>query len=271
MLERCYWSHREYDPLTVSLMTDGIEASVHSLTGHRPRVRADENGLLWLADAPSIDDLTAMATDMEKAYPLVIEQLQTYSEILNDLSRISTHDVTALEDLRRLINAYFSVHLLLHNTYEKVFISCRDLLLRDGVPPDIVTHLMSLTLTPPIIRWEASQKIETKKDLLAMSRQIRDLPALAPLEEKQFHESAVIDSLAQSPEARDLPAETVRYCRYTACVAVTKEWKFAMNKLLFSAFGEVAHTIASNLMLSTAETRLIPIDCLVMLARKSLV
>jgi hypothetical protein len=209
-----------------------------------------------------------MAVDIDRAFPLAVKQLQEYDQILKAVTLLSDNDASALESLKNLITKYFSVHLLLHNTYEQVFIKCRDLLIQADVPSAVINNLMTLILTPPLIDWEASQKIQTKKDLLAVSRRIKEFPALGPLEEKRHHEAAALDCLAQSLEVQDLPEETIRYCSYAACVGVTKEWKFAMNKILFSAFGEIAHSVASTLALSTAEIRLISIDSLVELARK---
>jgi hypothetical protein len=254
--------------MTASVMIPGLRANIFSLTGARPKISLDERGLLWLENAPSAQFITSLAINRGFATPVVEEQLNVYSWLLKSYLRLDADWYTVLPRITDLLTTYFSVHLLLHNTYEEVYLKCRDRLMSSGWSQSQASPLLDLILTPGVLNWQAHNQMEDHKDLLAVTRRFVPPDGRNPVLDAGTHEQLVIDYY-DSHAPINIDPDTRRYCAFAAKVAVAKEWKFVLNKLLFSAFGEAMNCLCDDLNLPAAEARLMPIQNILAISKEA--
>lgn len=237
---RCYWPHRQYDRLTRSVMQRGLEKSASELAGHPCQVEADEDGRLWFIGAESSLRYAEAAADPVQSTGLLSQQLHVYEGILKTLD-ISAADVHGeLTRLHALITSYFSVHLLFHDTYEAALWKLRQSLKHQESASTRTVY--DALLTPRILTWTMeNEELHTSKDLLREATPF-SMPGGLPVGQGQEHARMVLqlaDSLALSltTDQRVLVAHCARVC-------VAKEWKFVLNKLLYSRFGHACAQIS---------------------------
>jgi hypothetical protein len=208
--------------------------------------------------------VTSMAVDARFAQPRVLQQLLVYDSILTGIAEIPAGASAALSKLVAALHDYFSVHMLLHNTYEHVFMRCRDEL--SHWQPEARDSLMDSILTPPLVKWQGDHTLETHKDLLAVTVPIGDPPQSRPFRDAANHMQRIEKLLEHEFCAQPKSESSMAYCGFAALVAVAKEWKFVLNKLLYALFGTTALKIADHLDLSIEELRLLPASVLLAIA-----
>ena len=206
---RCYWPHRHYDRLTASIMSTPLAADLRDLTGLTPRVLRDDNGRLWFTrEAPSTDEIASIALDPKRARSSFDRQCAVYLFIDTALREASTAAPTMeyLDLLLDLLRRYFGAFFLYHATYEHVlseYLASHEL---DGA---------DFLLTS----WIAQEKVylRNRKDLL-------DEPNPIPMPPFRFSDDLHGDLTWQNDR------------NYGEDVLVLKEWKFFLNKAIFTRF-----------------------------------
>ncbi len=252
VLRRCYWPHRAYDLLTASIMVDGLVRSATALGGAQVEVRLDDDGRIWFSGAPAWTTLRSIALDPVSAWPLLRRQIDVYERILQQLPASPQPGGRRLAHLAGLLTDYFSAHLLLHDTYESVFHDTRGALAAVW-GEETALECMNVLLAPPIVEWQLHADVVSRKDVFVNDKALAP-PRTGPHRQVIRHMRGVEEWLAHrrlSPGA-----EVRRAVRYAAAVEVTKEWKFVMNKLLFSRLGETVSLLAGKAGRSLQEVRL---------------
>ncbi|MFD4636572.1 hypothetical protein ACFWN2_04605 [Lentzea sp. NPDC058436] len=248
----CYWHHRRYDRLTASLMVPGLTRSARSLGYQEAVVDHRLDGRLWFRAAPSTADLERLAADTTRAPALLRHQVQVYDEILRSLSGPANTGHRRLAELCELLHAYFSVHLLTHNTYEHVLLELREHLRRGAPRTADLADLLDVVLTPDIVAWHRARQLDNHKDLLTDSTPV-DLPDTTVTVAVERHVRRVYREYISLGDA--LPPLDDDRLKLCATTIVVKEWKFVLNKLIFSRFGAQAHELAERRSLDLAELR----------------
>jgi hypothetical protein len=237
VIERCYWPHRSYDKLTADIMTSGLIDSIESLVQIRPNIRRSAHGQLWFsASSPSIEALESLACKLAVGERWLDRQTDTYHQILDGL-----RSDPSLNDLLSMLHEYFTVFMLFHNTYESVLIRADRALARE-LDATACRMLLESTMTSLLLRWQVEHGLAlvNAKDLFSNDFG-GPLPPFSPSEDVSstwslLEASATVQAL--SPRLRSL-------LRYTSRVVVVKEWKFFVNKALFSAFARRAAGLAA--------------------------
>jgi len=226
-------------------MIPGLEKAVSGLTGIVCTVSRDEDGLLWFSpEAPSIIQLSELALNPELARPHLRTQIAQYGRLLAELEN-GRYEGT-LEDLKllgRQLDSYFSVFLLLHNTYEGILHRAAVLLARE-MSSNEVDYVMSRIMTCALTTWLADKRIalRNKKDLFEVTS-IAPMPPFTLLEDLQKTAQQLRGLMEDMPA---IGMGTRRFLEYAVDTFVVKEWKFVMNKLIFTRFSRVARGLATR-------------------------
>lgn len=231
---RCYWPHRQYDPLTASLMMAGLRWDVaFERNDHPMPIEHGTDGLLWFPiEAPALEDLIARAVDNEKGESLVLEQVHTYDALLDSLRTIDVRRRVPLSTLVASVRTYFAHFLAFHNTYEHVFVELDRRLAHTLAHKDRFA-VLDAVLSPEVIRWQRTTHIvlQNRKDIL-QDGPVVEAPPFGILSDVAVSSDRCLSMIALS---KNQPNEGLhRYLRYAVLVAVTKEWKFFLNKMLTS-------------------------------------
>jgi hypothetical protein len=252
-LFRCYWPHRQYDIFTASIMMSGLSESVRDLCGHPCSLKLDDQGRIWFSDtAPSTDKIASLATDPCGAQSYFAKQVFVYKNILSSLRLLNINapdKVNLLRGVVDLLKQYFSVFLLYHATYESVFSRAFSRLLECGYSTDTIDFIADSILCSRLNVWQVSQNLLLKnsKDLFSETR-IVPLPEFSIDDDLESNKPvvAMLMNRLKTNSSGSLNYETRRYLQYAADVFVLKEWKFVVNKLLFTRFGWAANSILTN-------------------------
>lgn len=253
-LARAYWPHRHYDVLTASIMIPGLEDACRRITGRVCSIERSRDGILWFSGtAPSLQELKALAKDPRKSKSYLNQQIATYRELYRTLQSAerngSQRTEFSLHQFVKCIEVYFSVLLLYHNTYEDVFAKLA-VLLHHRVGDSGLDRVMNRLLHSKLSDWQLETRIALRnpKDLLAETSPVALPPFSVDDDLNAAHVTAVqaINELA-SEYASTFSDSEKEYVQYASDVFVVKEWKFVMNKVLYSRFGSKASEMAAKL------------------------
>ncbi|MEE1766337.1 hypothetical protein [Streptomyces sp. SP18BB07] len=267
VVRRCYWSHRRYDRMTASVMTEGLGRSATALGGNGVQVFAEED-LLWFIGAPSGDAIAEIACDTVASAPFLSKQEHVYGRLVKRLRGFPLHagkTAEALASLYSMLTDYFSVHLLLHSTYEDVFLATREQLVNE-LPGSVVEEFFDVLLSPEIVKWQDRLNPQNRKDLLQV-RVPSPLPETEPSGEIANHRNKSLEWLLA--HSSGLSSRSLERISHAAEVEVLKEWKFALNKLLFSRFGAVVDLLMLDSGLSEEEIRVLSISEMIAVAEEA--
>lgn len=268
---RCYWPHRQYDRLTASLMAAGLSHDVSFKCIKTPvEIYHGDDGLLWFDfSAPRTADLISTAVDVNKGSTLVERQITLYETIVNRLAHLDHNEssyASKLIVLVPMIVDYFTSFMTFHKTYEYVYLELERQLL-SFVDENTLISFMNSVMVPEIIRWQQNSNLclINKKDLFecthiinAPNFSIRDDIKLTL--NRVYNRSQCITSINSQTEINS-------YIIYAVNVAIVKEWKFYINKMLFSRFSNWVRPCLSTLGVSCVELRELSIkDLLLRLA-----
>ncbi|WNM35373.1 hypothetical protein RKE30_35930 [Streptomyces sp. Li-HN-5-11] len=265
-VRRCYWSHRRYDRMTASVMTEGLRRSATALGGQDVRTFA-EGELIWFVGAPSGDEIARLACDTVASTPLLRQQTRVYGRLVRhvrDFSPYAGKTADALASMYRMLTDYFSVHLLLHSTYEDVFLALREQL-SDELPDTIAEDFFDILLSPAVISWQDDLNPRNHKDLLQVRAPV-PLPETNPLHEVEKHRNVSLKWLTR--HSPGLTPSLLERVAHGAEVEVLKEWKFALNKILFSRFGATSERFLHEAGMNEEELRVLSISEIISTAKE---
>jgi len=248
-LTRNYWPHRTYDMLAASVMIPGLQQDCARLTGKRPTISHQADGSLWFSEnAPSVSWLTNLIGDPSAAGELIDNQLREYRQILREVATLDASrpsDRDGLRAMAALLGRYFSQFLLLHDTYEYVLADTAAALAQE-MDEETAASFMDSVMTCGVLRWQLDLRLvlPIEKDLFQLRNPV-PLPTLGPIDDAQTHASDAVTTLATSlGPAVDTTLQTT--VEHAARVVVAKEWKFLLNKILFSRVGTFAARAADG-------------------------
>ena len=233
----CYWPHRTYNVLTFSVMKEGLNKNLHFLGYTKASIDLDKEGHIWLQNAPLVSELSAIAMDYDRALPLLLKQIDTYKEIYNRLQY-----PTSFSDLIEMLIDYFSVFLLFHDTYEDVLVEI-NLFLKNNFKESTVYHLMNVFMTCKVDEWMLNNNIllEKRKNLLS-NEQVVPLPHFSIMDDIEYSRLRFSNLLLDLGGERFWLSNKNRLIFYIKFFVV-KEWKFVMNKILFTRFSDYIRKI----------------------------
>ena len=241
VIKRNYWSHRKYDILTASAMIPGLAICCNRLSYGDCTIERDPYGSIWFSqNSPSLSELINIAKRPHLCTEHYDYQIQVYNEILqwvNNLIETDFEDLT-LATIVHYINEYFSVFLLYHNTYEHIFNSLADRLSKYIDDPNLYATFNKL-LRSQLTDWQVKNNIpyDKNKDLLKDIK-IAPLPPMG-IYDDIFNSVSYCYAVLNNIEDRfflKFSDNDMDYAVYAVKVFVLKEWKFVINKLLFSIF-----------------------------------
>lgn len=233
---RTYWPHRSYDLFTFSLMVPGLLKCCESIAGIKCTAKRASDGIIWFSkESPSLANLRIMVSDVSFAQGYLTRQIHTYRMIISALRSMpqDSNWKTALLALVRLLNEYFSVHLLIHDTYESLFAELVRNLSQRLTDSDL-RYLMESLFRSRITDWQLEHQLplRNRKDLLDEPEHL-PIPEFGMDDDLESTISALIPMLKLFPNLRE---EDIALIKHASTVFVTKEWKFVINKLLYTRF-----------------------------------
>lgn len=223
----CYWGHRTYDALTASLMIPGLTACAWRLAGDPVTVATDSFGHLWFEGALYTHQYAAILGEPDVALDELELQARVYERLCDNVDTLITP-----EAIKNAFFDYFSVHLLTHNTYESIFIKLAQRAVGRGATPDEADRMIGRILETPFTAWHRDDPmIRTHKSIYDTVR-----PTFSPQTPTAMIAShgAALKAEWGHRESRELWPMVEYACR----VAVLKEYKFYVNKVIYSAASE---------------------------------
>lgn len=228
----CYWPHRQFDILTFSIMREGLSKNLYLFGVDTPYIFMDSNGSIWFENAPLVSELTKLAKNLEYAIPMLIKQINTYSDILTRLQ-----GDYIFSDLVEMIIDYFSVFILFHDTYEDVLVES-DLFFKKNLEESIRYQTMNLLMSCKIDEWMLNNNI-----LLEKQKRLLSTEMLTPIPKFSINFDIDYCIMRFYNFLVDLGYEKFwiineDQIKFYITFFVAKEWKFVMNKILFTRFSD---------------------------------
>ena len=228
----CYWPHRSFDRLTFSIMKIGLVKNLALFQVFDSSITLDELGNIWFCNAPFIATLTNMAVNTNTALPFLDKQISLYEKIQNDL--IKNYSFSKLTSL---IIDYFSVFLLFHDTYEDVLVEAYRFF-ESIFSQSLVYEVMNTLMTCKLDEWMFNNDIilEKKKSLLS-NEKVSPIPPFTIKNDIVYcinRFSNLMETLKTESLWNTHREKFLFYINFF----VTKEWKFVINKLLFTRFSD---------------------------------
>ena len=221
-------SSRTYDVLTAGLMIPGLSASAAALGAESARVFRTVSGHLVLsAKQLSLNALVEIAANPSKGKPHLERQLQVYESLMGSWGKQRTIQSRTANDLAiaaELLTDYFSVFLLLHQTYTESMARCLQHITTDAVN----LEKLAVLCIPKILRWQIEEAglLRARKDILEPGGEV-PFPAFTLREDLEATVRQVLANVDKSH---------MEYANYLSMISVLKEWKFFLSKALHSHF-----------------------------------
>lgn len=228
----CYWPHRHFNILTFSIMKEGLGNNLCMLGAKEIYIYLDANGNIWFRNAPLICELIELAKNHKSAYPMLMNQIEMYNKIYAQLQFHFT-----FSQLIGMLIDYFSIFILFHDTYEDVLVSA-DTFFKEHMEPILVYQMMNLLMSCKLDEWMLDNNI-----LLEKQKNLLSFECLAPIPEftiimdisyciKRFYNT--LKTLGYEKFWIIHKERLIFYIKFF----VAKEWKFVMNKILFTRFSD---------------------------------
>jgi hypothetical protein len=239
---RLFWPHRTYDVLTASLMTPGLARDMTAVTGTNVTALRSDQGHIWFQGASlGLAELTDMAVSVERSDTHLAAQIANHASIFRSMEGVEQLDPSErLVVLMRLVEKYFETFVLFHNTYTRVFASLPDKLRESGAVCG-GDQLLQSVMRCELVDWLQAQRISlrNRKSLFDADHAFV-IPTVGFEEDLDLAVNRVEDQFASVGLAGR------QALRHAAGVFVAKEWKFFVNKMLFSAFARAIQVLESN-------------------------
>lgn len=236
----CYWPHRKFDLLTFSIMRKGLEKNLYLFGIDKPFVFMDDYGNIWFRNAPLISQLSELAKDYDYALPMLLKQINLYTDIY-----IRLQNKFCFSDLTKMLIDYFSIFILFHDTYEDVLVDA-DLFFKRNLNELVSYQLMNMLMSCKLDEWMLNNNIllEKRKSLLSTEK-IAPLPYFSITEDINYcikHFSNILINLGFEDFCKNNKNRIEFYINFF----VAKEWKFVMNKMLFTRFSNYIQKAIPN-------------------------
>ena len=221
-------SSRTYDVLTASVMVPGLCASALALNGERAHVFRTSSGHLVLsAKQLTLNNLVDIAASPAKGKPHLERQLQVYENLLKSWEKQRTTQANTSRDLAiaaELLTEYFSVFLLLHQTYTESMARCLQYVTNNPVNLEKIAVLC----IPKILHWQIEEVglLRARKDILEPGGEV-PFPSFSLKEDLEATTCRVLANVDKSHS---------EYASHLSMISVLKEWKFFLSKALHSHF-----------------------------------
>lgn len=228
----CYWPHRQFNALTFSIMKEGLIRNLRLLGMKSPFAFIDDTGNIWFENAPLISELSLYAKNYDIALPILIKQIDMYRNMHKRLHA----DFDFLELVEMLID-YFSVFILFHDTYEDVLTEI-DLFFKAYFGEPLTYQIMNLLMCCKLDEWMLNNNIvlEKRKNLLSNEKKV-PLPDFTIMDDIDYSIKRFRDFLTELG-FEDFWIIYNRKIEFYIKFFVAKEWKFVMNKILFTRFSD---------------------------------
>lgn len=229
----CYWPHRNFNNLTFSVMKIGLIHNFELLGKKQVNIILDNKGNIWFENSYFISEIVDIAKNRTLAMPILTKQIQLYENIYNKL----LYNFTPI-DLINMLTEYFSLFVLFHDTYEDVLIEA-DKFFKEHLESDISYKAMDLLMHSWLDEWMADNNIilEKRKNLLSYE-EVVSLPQYSILYDINYCIKRFSDFLVKSDYSDFLKKFTSKITFYIQFF-VAKEWKFVINKILFTRFSDM--------------------------------
>lgn len=236
----CYWPHRKFDLLTFSIMQKGLEKNLSLFGIDTPFIFMDDYGNIWFRNAPLISRLSELAKDCDYALPMLLKQINLYTDIY-----IRLQSKFCFSDLTKMLIDYFSIFILFHDTYEDVLVDA-DLFFKRNLNELVSYQLMNMLMSCKLDEWMLNNNIllEKRKSLLSTEK-LAPLPGFSIIDDINYcikHFSNTLINLGFEDFWINNKSRIEFYIKFF----VAKEWKFVMNKLLFTRFSNYIQKTIPN-------------------------
>lgn len=226
----CYWPHRNFNYLTFSIMSKGLLNNMRLLNSKIDEIVLDENGRIWFNNAPLISDFYRWASDIEFARPILDRQIDMYKHIFERLQ-----NKYSFRDLSKFIIEYFSVFLLFHDTYENVLINAHSFFVEE-IGKYEADLFMDILMCCKLDDWMLEEKLVlVKRKNLLSDESIVPLPNFSIMDDIKITTERIKQYLIKKGKG-DFFNENAQALEFYIRFFVAKEWKFVMNKILFTRF-----------------------------------
>ena len=246
---RVYWPHRSYDTLTFSLMAPGLRRCLWNIAGENCTVARSTSGqMLFSFNAPSVGDLLEIASSSANSSSHLLAQSVGYATLLTDTDRIELDSVDSVDKIGRGIQTYFSFQLLFHDTYESVIASATNRLAAEGGVDPVI--LCDIVLRSQLTDWFIQTRVvlPNQKDLF-QEIPVVPRPPFLPAEDLSATTDRVsreIDRIISCSSWKTGLKEARLNFLHASHVFVIKEWKFFMNKYLFSRYNFAVRRVVGD-------------------------
>lgn len=246
VVARLLWPHRRYDVFTASLMLPGLTSDMSSLAGSAAVATRSAEGLIWFGGASlGIQEMGSIARSPRRSAAYLESQIRNHAQILRRVQLVDglTDAVARIGDLLNLVESYFSTFLLFHNTYTELFAALPSHLGLVDTDPD-VSRVLETVMRCELVDWLQAEAISLRNAKSLYEGHHRMLAPPISFEDDVSHSVARVRNDLEGLS----PAEAALVI-HAARVFVAKEWKFFVNKMLFSSVGrglqELSHERAA--------------------------
>lgn len=228
----CYWPHRQFNALTFSIMKEGLSKNLCLYGMTDPFIFMDINGNIWFKNAPLISELSEVAKNCESGLPMLLKQINMYSDIHARLQ-----GSFGFSDLIEMLINYFSIFILFHDTYEDVLVAA-DSFFKMHLEQSITYQIMNLLMCCKLDGWMLNNNIvlEKRKNLLS-GEKIVPLPDFSITSDIDYCIMRFSDFFI-SLGLEEFLITHKKKIEFYIKFFVAKEWKFVMNKILFTRFSD---------------------------------
>lgn len=244
----CYWPHRSYDPFTFSIMETGLKLNYALCFNRDVQITLDKMGHIWFENGLLLRELIEKANNIEVGNAFLEQQMACYDEICCILRR---REVSP-EAIIQLLIKYFSVFLLFHNTYEHVFQKAyQDF--SAVLPEEMVAEFLDFLMFCEIDEWmlNLGYPLEKNKDLFS-AEPVTPIPELCIYADTAHKQQAVQEWFVQHDFSKQY-FEKQKQIAYWVNVFVVKEWKFLVNKLLFTRMSAIMRRFPEEVVCVTKQ------------------
>jgi len=236
----CYWPHRKFDLLTFSIMRRGLEKNLYLFGIDRPFIFRDGYGNIWFRNAPLMSQLSELAKNYDYAIPMLLKQISMYSDIY-----IRLQSKFYFSDLTKMLIDYFSIFILFHDTYEDVLVDA-DLFFKRNLDQSVSYQLMNILMSCKLDEWMLNNNIllEKRKNLLSTEK-LAPLPDFSIVDDINYCIIRFSNTLINLG-FEDFWNNNKDRIKFYINFFVAKEWKFVMNKMLFTRFSNYIQKTIPN-------------------------
>lgn len=228
----CYWPHREFDNLTFSVMRAGLQKNMILLRAGCTGIELDRNGRIWFSNAPLIRDFREMALNIDFAFGILEKQIDMYQKIYTRL-----HSPVSLKEITQLLIEYFSIFILFHDTYEDVLVDAK-CFFEHYMSSSETANVMDMLMWCRLDKWmlDSELLLRKRKKLLSNEKEV-PMPDFSISEDIDISLAKFITYI-ESLGKDSVVAQHYKYVEFYIKFFVAKEWKFIINKILFTRFSQ---------------------------------